>query len=64
MKRMNMIYDIRGTCEPKAPDICLTGEEKPRKHLTQETCLDQGSSPGPLREDAQNATACSTAVDL
>ena len=22
----------------KLPDICLTGEEKPRKNLTQETC--------------------------
>ena len=29
-------------------DICLTGEEKPRKNLTQETCLDRGSNPGPL----------------
>ena len=24
----------------KYPDICLTGEEKPRKNLTQETCPD------------------------
>ena len=32
----------------KLPDICLTGEEKPRKNLTQETCPDQGSNPGPL----------------
>ena len=31
------------------PDICLTGEEKPRKNLTQETCPDRGSNPGPLR---------------
>ena len=30
----------------KLPDICLTGEEKPRKNLTQETCPDQGSNPG------------------
>ena len=30
-------------------DICLTGEEKPRKSITQETCPDRGSNPGPLR---------------
>ena len=34
----------------KFPDICLTGEEKPRKNLTQETCPDRGSNPGPLSE--------------
>ena len=34
----------------KLPDICLTGEEKPRKKLTKETCPDRGSNPGPLRE--------------
>ena len=34
----------------KLPDICLTDEEKPRKNLTQETCLDRGSNPGPLRD--------------
>ena len=34
----------------KLPDICLTGEEKPRKNLTQETCPDQGLNPGPLRD--------------
>ena len=32
------------------PDICLTGEEKPRKNLAQETCPDRGSNPGPLRD--------------
>ena len=32
----------------KLPDIYLTGEEKPRKNLTQETFLDRGSNPGPL----------------
>ena len=31
----------------KFPDICLTGEEKPRKkNLTQETCPDRGIEPG------------------
>ena len=34
----------------KLPDICLTGEEKPRINLTQETCPDRGSNPGPLRD--------------
>ena len=36
----------------KFPDICLIGEQKKktRKNLTQETCLDQGSNPGPLRD--------------
>ena len=34
----------------KLPDICLTGEEKPRKNLTQETCPDRGSNLGPLRD--------------
>ena len=34
----------------KFPEIHLTGEEKPRKNLTQETCPDRGSNPGPLRD--------------
>ena len=34
----------------KLPDICLTGEENPRKNLTQETCPDRGPNPGPLRD--------------
>ena len=34
----------------KLPDIHLTGEEKPRKNLTQESCHDRGSNPGPLRD--------------
>ena len=43
-----MIFgDLRGL---KLPNICLTGEEKPRKNLTQETCPDRGSNPGPLRD--------------
>ncbi|PSN48083.1 hypothetical protein C0J52_03446 [Blattella germanica] len=31
-------------------DICLKGEEKPQKNLTQETCPDRESNPSPLRE--------------
>ena len=31
-------------------DICLTGEEKPRKNPHQEACPDRGSNPGPLRD--------------
>ena len=43
--------DIRRSWEGlKFPDICLTGKEKPRKNLTQETCPDRGSNPGPLRD--------------
>ncbi|PSN57943.1 hypothetical protein C0J52_00258 [Blattella germanica] len=34
----------------KLPDICLMGEEKPQKNLTQETCPDRESNTGPLRE--------------
>ena len=34
----------------KFPDICLTGEEKPRKNITQETCPDRVSNSGPLRD--------------
>ena len=34
----------------KLPDIRLTGEEKPRKNRTQETCPARGSNPGPLRD--------------
>ncbi|PSN32609.1 hypothetical protein C0J52_26150 [Blattella germanica] len=34
----------------KFPDICLMGEEKPQKNLTQDTCPDRESNPGPLRE--------------
>ena len=43
-----MIFgDHRGL---KLPDICLAGEEKPQKNLTQETCPDRGSNPGPLHD--------------
>ena len=41
---------VRGFVGLKLPYICLTSEEKPRKILTQETCPDQGSIPGPLRD--------------
>ena len=34
----------------KLPNIYLTGEEKSRKDLTQETCPDRTSNPGPLRD--------------
>ena len=42
-----MIFgDLEGL---KLPDVRLTGEEKPRENLTQETCPDRESNPGPLR---------------
>ena len=31
----------------KLPDICLTGEEKPRKNLTQKNVSRPGIEPGP-----------------
>ena len=34
----------------KLTDICLAGDEKPRKNLTQETCPDRGSNPGSLHD--------------
>ena len=34
----------------KLPAIRLTGEEKTRKNLTQETSLNRGSNPGSLRD--------------
>ena len=34
----------------KFPDICLSGEERPRKNFTQETCPVRGTNPGPLRD--------------
>ena len=43
-----MIFGVLG--DLKVSDIYLTGEEKPRKHLTQETCPDRGSNPAPLRD--------------
>ena len=32
------------------PDICLTGEEKPKKKTSARKHPDQGSNPGPLRD--------------
>ena len=46
----------------KFPDICLTGEEKPRKNLTQETCPDRDRTRARCVTSA-HATTCSTAVD-
>ena len=43
-----MIFEDLGGL--KFPDICPSGEEKPRKNLTQEICPDRGSNPGPLRD--------------
>ena len=34
----------------KLPEIRFTGEENPRKNLSQETCPDRGSNRGPLRD--------------
>ena len=34
----------------KLPDIYLTGEKNAPKNLTQETCPNRGSNPGPLRD--------------
>ena len=43
-----MIFrDLEGV---KLPDICLTGEDKLQKNLTQETGLDWGSNSGPLHD--------------
>ena len=53
--------DIQRPGGPKASWHCLTGEEKPRKPLTQETCPDRGSNPGPLR-DRQACYPYSTAM--
>ena len=45
---VQMIFgDVGGL---KLPNICLTGEEKPRKNLTQEICTNRGSNPGTLRD--------------
>ena len=41
----------------KFPDICLMGEEKPQKNLTQETCPDRDSNPDPSREGILSSPA-------
>ena len=38
-----MIFEDLGGL--KLPDICLIGEDKPRKNLTQESCPNRGSLP-------------------
>ena len=43
----------------KLPDIRLTGEEKPRRNLTQETCPNRARC-----VTSAHATTCSTAVVL
>ena len=44
------------------PDICLTGEEKPRKNLTQETCPNRDRTRACCVTGA-HAAAWPTAVD-
>ena len=46
----------------KLPDICLTGEEKPRKNLTQETWPDRDQTRARCVTGV-HATAWPTAVD-
>ena len=55
-----MIFE--GLVGLKLSDICLTGEEKSRGSLAQETCPDRGSNRVRCVSGA-HATACSTAVD-
>ena len=56
--------DIRGTLGGlKFPDICLTGEEKPRKNLTQEP-VPTGDRTRARCVTIAHVTTCSTAVDL
>ena len=56
-----MIFgDLEGL---KFPDICLKGEEKPRKNNTHQTCPD-GDRTRARCVTGAHATACPTAVDL
>ena len=55
-----IVVDLMGL---KFPDIRLTGEEKPRKNLTQETCPDRGRTRARCVTSA-HASTYSTAVDL
>ena len=56
-----MIFGDRGGL--KLPEICLTGEEKPQKNLTQETSPDWGLNPSLLRVTGVPANTWPTAVD-
>ena len=47
----------------KLPDICLTGEEKPRRNLAQEL-VPTGDRTRARCVTGAHATACPTAVDL
>ena len=47
----------------KLPDICLIGEEKPGKNLSQETCPCRDRT-GARCMTGAHATACSTAVEF
>ena len=38
----------------KFPDIYFTGEERPRKNLAEETCLNRGSNLSPLHEERES----------
>ena len=51
-KALHLIHLASRPCHGglKLPDSCVTGEEKPRKNLTQEVYPDRGSNPGPLRD--------------
>ena len=46
----------------KLPNICLTGEENPRKNLNQETYPERGCNPANCVTGV-HATACPTAVN-
>ena len=48
----------------KVTDSLLTGEGKPRKNLTQETCPDQESNPGPLRGKRVRRAQLAKSTDL
>ena len=54
-----ILWDLVGL---KFPDICFTGEENPRKSLTQETCPDREDRTRVLT--GAHATACSTVMDF
>ena len=47
----------------KLPDICLTGEEKPRKKISPRKIVQTGDRTQTRCVTGAHATACSTAVD-